>query len=145
MGKNLANCKPSEFLKQTYKIKRSVAEWMDAVDVLAILKQKPQLIATAALPEEERKKAEEANAKIARDQVKKNLSDLLDKALEENAEKTLEVMALCCFIEPEDADNHPMSEYLESLGELISDAGVMSFFTSLVQLGQTDIVTAVKL
>ena len=40
--------------------------------------------------------------------------------------------------EPEDAENHTMSEYLSSIGDLLSDQGVMNFFTSLAQLDQTN-------
>ena len=138
--KNLANCKPSEFLAQTFKIKKSLQDWLDVTQLMKIRKTKPEkLIKLEGLDEDERKKAIEVNKKLTREQMNKNLNEILDKMLNENAEKTLEVMALCCFIEPEDVDNYPMSDYLEALGELMSDKGVLSFFSSLIQLGQTDI------
>ena len=34
--KTLANCKPSEFLKQTNKIRKAAAEWLTATDILEI-------------------------------------------------------------------------------------------------------------
>ena len=138
--KNLANCKPSEFLAQTFKIKKSLQEWLDVTKLMEIRKNKPQgLINLDGLSGEERENAIKENKKKAQDQLKKNLADILDKMLNENAEKTLEVLALCCFVDPADVDNYPMSDYLDSLGELISDKGVLNFFSSLVQLGQTNI------
>lgn len=135
--KNLANCKPSEFLAQTFKIKKSLQEWLDVTKLMEIRKNKPQgLINLDGLSGEERENAIKENKKKAQDQLKKNLADILDKMLNENAEKTLEVLALCCFVDPTDVDNYPMSDYLDSLGELISDKGVLNFFSSLVQLGQ---------
>lgn len=143
--KNLANCKPSEFLAQTFRIKNSVQEWLDLTEIMQIRKNMPSnLIKLDNLSGEDREKAIAENKKLMEKQIKKNLGDMLDKMLKENAEKTLEVLALCCFVEPEEVDNHPMSEYLESIGELISDKGVLSFFTSLVQLAQTNIGIASK-
>ena len=135
--KNLANCKPSEFLAQTFKIKKSLQEWLDVTKLMEIRKNKPQgLINLDGLSGEERENAIKENKKKAQDQLKKNLADILDKMLNENAENTLEVLALCCFVDPADVDNYPMSDYLDSLGELISDKGVLNFFSSLVLLGQ---------
>lgn len=143
--KNLANCKPSEFLAQTFRIKKSVQEWLDVTEIMEIRKNMPtNLIKLDNLSGDARETAIAENKKLMEKQVKKNLGDMLDKMLEENAEKTLEVLALCCFVEPEDVDNHPMSEYLESIGELISDKGVLSFFISLVQLAQTNMGIASK-
>jgi len=135
--KNLANCKPSEFLAQTLKIKRTVKEWMDINDIMKLRKTVPaNLIPLDNLKGEERNKAIVFNKKLVKEQGLKNFDMILDKVLGENPDKTLEVLALCCFVEPEDVDNHPMSEYLEAIGELLSDQGVLSFFTSMVQLGQ---------
>ena len=136
--KNLANCTPREFLKQTFRIKKSVAKWLEDTDILSIRKTIPVLIPTDNLEGEEKKKAQEENKKKVQKQLTKNFMDMLDKILDEHADETVEVLALCCFVEPEDADNHTMSEYLESIGELLSDSGVISFFTSLAQLDQTD-------
>ena len=143
--KNLANCKPSEFLAQTFKIKKSVQEWLDVIEIAQIKKKMPVgIIKLDGLSGEDRANAIAANKKLMEAQMKKNLGELLDRMLSENAEKTLEVLALCCFVEPAEVDNYPMGEYLESIGELLSDKGVLSFFISLVQLAQTDIGIASK-
>lgn len=138
--KNLANCTPREFFAQSVKIKRSVEEWLDVTKIMDLRKTKPaNLIKVEGLSDEAKAKAIEENNRLWKEQSKKNLSMLFDRMFEENAEKTIEVMALCCFVDPADIDNHTMSEFLKSIGELMSDEGVISFFISLVQLGQTDI------
>lgn len=123
--KNLANCKPSEFLKQTNKIRKSVSKWLADTDVLNIRKRMPNIPDDAT--DEERQQAIEG-------QAKKNLNALLDAILEEHPDETLELLALLCFVEPEDVDNYEMTEYLTSFNELINNKAVLSFFISLTQL-----------
>lgn len=135
--KNLANCTPREFFKQTYRIKKSVEKWLELTDVLNIRKNMPTMIPVKNLEGEAKQRAQEENKKLVRNQIKKNLLDILDKVMDEYADETIEILALCCFVEPEDADNHSMSEYLNALGDLIADEGVINFFTSLAQLDQS--------
>ena len=130
--KNLANCKPSEFLVQTNRIRKSVAKWLTVTEIHEIRKRVPKFDENMS-PEE--------RTKVKGEQMRKNMADILDAILEKHPEETLEVMALACFIEPEDADNHPMSEYLDSIRELISNESVLSFFTSLASLGNSGILT----
>lgn len=139
--KNLANCTPREFLKQTYRIKKSAEKWLELTDILNIRKNMPTLIPVKNLEGEAREKAQAENKRLLSKQITKNLMDIMDKILDEHADETIEILSLCCFVEPEDADNHTMSEYLASLGELLADEGVMSFFTSLAQLEQRDTKT----
>ena len=136
--KNLANCTPREFFKQTYRIKKSVEKWLELTDVLNIRKNMPTMIPVKNLEGEAKQRAQEENKKLVRNQIKKNLLDILDKVMDEYADETIEILALCCFVEPEDADNHSMSEYLNALGDLIADEGVINFFTSLAQLDQSN-------
>ena len=126
--KNLANCKPTEFLKQTNRIRKVAEKWLTDTDVMKIRKSKPEIPDGAT---------EEEKTRLIQNQVKKNLSKMLDAILETSSEETLELMALLCFVEPEDVDDHEMSEYIEAISELISNTAVLSFFTSLVRLGQT--------
>ena len=134
--KNLANCTPREFLKQTYRIKKCVEKWLKETDLLNIRKNIPVLQSVNGLEGEAKEKVIQENKKAVQKQVMANLMDMLDKVLDKNADDTIELLALCCFVEPEDAENHTMSEYLESIGELLSDQGVLNFFTSLAQLDQ---------
>ena len=125
--KTLANCNPKEFLAQTNKIRKHVSSWLELTKVLEIRKHKPEIPADAT-PEEKR-------ALIAA-QAKKNISDMLDAALDEHPEETAELLGLMCFIEPEDLENHKMTEFLAAAYELISCPEVISFFTLLTQQDQ---------
>ncbi len=125
--KNLANCKPSEFLKQTNRIRRSVENWLTVTDIMNIRKTLPKF--EEGMTQEQRDEAVMA-------QVKTNLSRMFDSMLEIHAEETLELLALVCFIEPEHVDDYPMNEYLDAVNELLNDKAVIGFFTSLVKLGQ---------
>lgn len=130
--KNLANCKPSEFFVQTNKIRKSVAKWLTVTEIHEIRKR---------LPKYDDKMDAEERSKIRREQMQKNMKAILDAVLEKHPMETIEIMALACFIDPKDADNHPMSEYLKSISELMADESVLSFFTSLVSLGNSGILT----
>ena len=125
--KNLANCKPSEFLRQTNRIRHYVQKWMDITDIPNIRKKLPQIPEGAT--EEERKK-------LIREQSVKNLGEMLDAALEEHPEETMGVLALACFIPVEEAENHPMDFYFDSISEIMESEGTIRFFTSLVSLAQ---------
>lgn len=125
--KNLANCKPSEFLRQTNLIRKSVANWLDVTKVLRIRKNRP-LISEGMTDEEKRAAIEK--------QTSKNIQDMLDSIMEEHPDKTLEILALMCFVDPKDVDNHEMSEYLESFAELIGNKSVINFLLSLTRLDQ---------
>ena len=63
-------------------------------------------------------------------------------AMEECPDETLELLALICFIEPENVDDYSVAYYLNNLTDIISDKDVLGFFTSLAQLGQTGIFSA---
>lgn len=124
--KNLANCSPKEFLIQTNKIRKQAAHWMDITQVMEIRKVLPD---TDGLEPEEKAKAISA-------QAKKNISDMLDAALEANVDETVELLGMLCFVAPEEANDHPVTEYLAAFSEIINCPEVVGFFTSLMQLGQ---------
>lgn len=128
--KNLSTCKPSEFLAQTIKIKNLVKDWLDATKILDIRKNMPKI--DKNLSAEERTKA-------IVNQALGNWSDMLDKMFIDNAEKTLALIALVNFVEPENVDDYEMGDYLESIGQLLNDERVLSFFISLVRLNQKNI------
>lgn len=136
--KNLANCTPSEFLKQTNLIKKSVEKWLKATDIMEIRKRMPKGMpeVTADMSTSEKQKVLEKRQKMLREQSSKNLSAMLDAMLEEHPQETLEVLALCCFVEPEKVDDNPMSYYLRSVYEMVEDDAVKDFFTLLMSLAQ---------
>lgn len=131
-NKNLANCKPSEFLKQTYKIKKSVEKWLTDTDILNIRKKLPDPVVSDDLTKEE---AESERNRRIREQMKSNFMAILDAILDTHADETLEVLALLCFVEPENVDDHEIGFYLDNFSEIINNQSVIGFFTSLAQLG----------
>ena len=141
--KNLANCKPSEFLRQTNRIKKSVENWLTVTDIMNIRKNMPKIDTTpdnATI--EEKDKIVKENMDRYRQQAKKNLSRMLDAILEDHPDETLELLALICFVEPKNVDDHPMDEYLQAITDMITNQAVIGFFTSLVRLGQMNTSTA---
>lgn len=138
--KTLANCKPTEFLKQTNKIRKSVEKWLKVTEIMNIRKGAPVLKKiTDEMTEEERKATFNENQEISRAFAFDKLSTMLDAIMEEHPDETIELLALMCFIEPQDADNHPISEYLSAFTEIISDKTVLDFLSSLIRLANSDI------
>ena len=124
--KNLANCKPSEFLKQTNKIRKSVSKWLTDTDIMNIRKRRVNIPDDAT---------EEEKARVIREQAKINVNDMLEAILDEHPDETLELLALLCFVDPAHVDDYVVTDYLESFNEIINDTAVLSFFTSLMRLG----------
>lgn len=141
--KNLANCKPSEFLRQTNKIKKAVERWLTDTDILNIRKTAPDIIIVdETASETEQEKVRAANREKAKAQAKANLSRMVDAIAEEHPDETLELLALLCFVEPEHVDDYPMTEYLASIADMMTNEAVISFFTSLARLAQMGISAA---
>lgn len=142
--KNLVTCKPTEFIKQTNRIRKAAERWMKNIGVADIRSRRIEGIEPIT-PQMDAKEVMEVrlrNAKRVSDQSKRNMRDMIEAALEKYPEDTLELLALACFVEPEDVDNHRISFYLANLADILSDREVISFFTSLVQLEQTGILKA---
>ena len=123
--KTLASCTPREFLVQSNKIRKSVANWLSLTKVLEIRKKLPDLPKNAT--EEERRKAMTA-------QIKANASAMLDAVLDEHPNETAELLGLMCFIEPDDLDNHKMTEFFGAIAEMLSSPEIIDFFISLAKL-----------
>lgn len=138
--KNLANCKPSEFLKQTLRIKRLVEKWLTSEDIKEIRKRLPEkekILQT--MTKEEQGEIMIRNQKAQQEQMMKNFMDILDIMLDKKFDETLAVIALCCFVEPENVDDYPLEDYLGSIADLLENPNVLRFFVSVAQLGQTNI------
>lgn len=131
--KNLANCGPREFMRQTAKIRHAVEKWLKLTDVLNIRDKLPKI--ADDLPADERDKAFEERGK----QV---ISMVLDAIMDEHPDETADLLALCCFIDPEKVDDYPMSDYLGAITEMVNNEDVVRFFTSLMRLARTLGLTA---
>lgn len=143
-SKNLATCKPSEFLRQTCRIRKSVEKWLEKTKIMEIRSRKVEGLQKIPADADVDTVAEirRENAKKITAQQRKNFNDMLTAALEECPDETLELLGAICFIEPEDVDNHKVTFYLNNLAEIMSDEDVLGFFTSFAQLGQTGILKA---
>ena len=134
--KTLATCKPTEFLSQANKIKKYAEKWIKDTKIIEIYERQPTLETVPADGTvEEKREAFNRNKQKAKEQTRQNLSDIFDSILETNPDETMTLIALCCFVEPNDIDNHKVGEYLTAIAELIGDEAVISFFTSLARLG----------
>lgn len=141
--KNLATCTPREFLKQTNRIRKSAEKWMNVTDIINIRNRKVEGL--QKIPKDdflEATRIRKENAEKIAEQSAKNLNDILNAALEEHIDETLEILALACFVEPENVDDYKISFYLRNLSDILSDKDVLGFFTSLAQLEQTGILKA---
>lgn len=124
--KTMANCTTAEFLRQSNKIRHAVAEYLDFTKILDIRKNKP--VFTDGMTDDEKKAAINA-------QAKKNISKMLDNALEENAEATTRILALLCFVD--DAEEAEKLDPFELLDVVLSER-VLNFFTRLMRSGLID-------
>lgn len=128
--KTLANCNPREFLVQTNRIRKAVANWLSLTKVLEIRKNLPQL--SGDVSPEERKAAMAT-------QMRKNAMAMLDAILDEHPNETAELLGLMCFIEPSDLDNHSMTEFVGAIAEMINSQEIIDFFISLARLESINI------
>ena len=120
--KSLANCKPTEFFTQTNRIRKSVEKWLTDTDIINIRNRIPAYeAAPKGATAEERKAVIERNAEKQRKQASENAKAMLDAIMEAHPEETLEVLALCCFVEPDHIDDFPVRDYIATFTELISD------------------------
>lgn len=124
--KSIANCKPTEFAKQTNVIRHYVEKWLKDIQFADIRKHLP------VIPEGV---TEAEKNELIRKQNYKNFSDMLDAALDQYPEETMGLLALCCFLPAEDVDNHPVSMYFEVIADILANETVMDFFISLAKLG----------
>lgn len=133
--KNLATCKPTEFVAQTAKIKEAVSNWIEAIDLMKIRGTQPkyETIPIDSTPEQ-RAEIIKKNAELQRKQTMKNLNKILDKMLLEHPKETLDVLALCCFVEPEHVDDYTIDEYLQCIMDMMQNKSVMNFFSLLAQV-----------
>ena len=123
--KNLANCKPSEFLKQTNLIRKSVERWMTVTDIMSIRADLPEIPKDMPVGE---------GRKLIAEHARKNVSRIMDNIMDKHPDETLEILALCCFVEPDHVDDYAVTDYLESFSDIMENEAVLRFFTSLVRL-----------
>ena len=122
--RTIANLSGVEFLRAINRTRHAVEKLMKVTDVLNIWKKNPAFTGEET-PEERHE--------MAREQVKKNLNDVLDTLLEKHPEETYEcIMALCVRDEGEPEPDG--IELVMAAFSLIADKRVLDF---LLQLGKS--------
>lgn len=136
--KNLANCTPVEFLRQTNKIRHFAADWLELTKIFELKKKAVEI--TDDMTDDELESAKNENRK----RMKEAISDMLDVALDTHAEETAKLLGLLCFVDPDHINDHKITVYLKEIGEIISDKDVIDFFISLMRLDQIGILNVPK-
>lgn len=125
--KTIANLNGVEFLRAINRTRHAVEKLMKVTDVLNIWKKTPEIKGDET-PEELHEKH--------RNQIKKNLNDILDSLLEKHPEETYEcIMALC--VKDEGEPEPDGIELIMAAFNLISDKRVLDF---LLQLGKSGLI-----
>ena len=123
--KTIANLNGVEFLRAINKARHAVEKLLSVTGVLKIRKNVPNFTGNET-PEEK--------AEMEREQVKKNLNDMLDSLLETHPEETYEcIMALCVRDEGEPEPDG--IEILMAAFSLIGDKRVLDFLSQLGKSG----------
>jgi hypothetical protein len=90
---------------------------------------------TNDMSEEDKEAAKERNRVALIEQAQENLSEMLDKMLDDYPEQTLEVIGLINFIDKSELDNYKMVDLMANTLEMLEDEAVMGFFGLLMRLG----------
>lgn len=133
--KSLATCNPSEFFKQTILLSNKIAKWFNDSKIFEIRAKTPKYItASPDSTPEERADIIRKNAEIEKKQALENFIELINNMFDANAKETLEILALCCFVEPEHVNDYPMTEYLGCIMDMFEDENVSRFFSFAAQI-----------
>lgn len=130
LTKNLARCKPSEGFAQMVKIRKLAEKWIKEVGFAEIYRKAPEFKPFRPdMTDDEATALKAENARIKAEQGLSNFLEMFDKMFAEYPQDTLSLMALCCFVEPEDVDNYEMADFIEAVYEMATDKAVINFFT----------------
>lgn len=124
--KTLANCSNVEFMRQANKIRKAVSKYLKDTKVLDIAKIR------TIIPEDA---TDEKKRELAKEQYFKNVSDILDSVLDENAEATVAILGLMCFKEGKEVDELSPADLLTAALDMLANERVMSFFIKLKNSG----------
>lgn len=134
--KTLANCTPREFVAQTVKIKKAAEKWLKQTDIIKIRKRIPENLPTVeeGMTPSDVENIMARRKEIIREKAMENMSAIFDACFEEHPEETLEVIALCCFLDPEKLDEYETADLLNAAMEMAENETVIRFFTLLMRL-----------
>lgn len=118
--KHLANCTHREFLKQAMRIRHPFRAWLERNGIPAIRARRPEGY-------DDMTEQEKLDAMIA--QARENARDIIEAALEKDFDRSIEILCLATFTDPENFDDHTLAEYIEAVTAMMNDPGVRGFFT----------------
>lgn len=123
--KTLANCRAAEFLRQANKIRKVAKEYYDALNISGIRDR----LASKYAAQDEAGKETTAHEFV---------SEILDAVLDENAEKTVEIIGMVAFLEPDEAQELEPAEMFDILFNCLTSERTMDFFIKMASLGGKD-------
>lgn len=118
--KHLANCTHREFLKQAMILRQPFKAWLERTGIPEIRARRPEGYDDMTAEEKLTANIEQARA---------NMPDIIAAALERDFDRSIEILCLATFTEPDAFDDHTLLEYIEAVNEMMNDAGVRNFFT----------------
>ena len=118
--KHLANCTHREFLKQAMRLRAPFKAWLERTGIPEIRARRPEGY-------DDMTAEEKLAANI--EQGRKNMPEIIAAALEKDFDRSIEILCLATFTDPEAFDEHTLDEYILAVNEMMSDPGVRNFFT----------------
>ena len=134
--KTLLTCTPREFLVQTNRMKKAVEQWATATDIKKLFSQKADGIESLTGDETRDTAIKERNTERVQAQRRLNLSAIMDAALEEHTDETLEIIAMMFFMSVEELNKLQAREMMVSLNAMLNDEAIVGFFSTLFSAGR---------
>ena len=125
--RTIANLSGVEFLRAINRTRHSVGELMTVTDLMRIWKKMPTFTGNET-PEERHK--------MARKQLFKNLSEILDELLDTHAEETYKCIMAMCILDEGEPEPDGIALGMAAFS-LIGDKRVLDF---LLQLGKSGLI-----
>lgn len=123
--RTIANLNGVEFLRAINRTRHAVEKLMQSTDIMSIWKKMPTFNGD---------ETEEQRHKMAREQVKKNLNEILDTLLEKKPEETMECIMALCVLDEGEPEPDGIALVMAAF-ELISDQRVLDFLFKLGKSG----------
>ena len=134
--KTLANCTPREFVVQTVRIKKAAEKWLKLTDIIKIRKRVPENLPEVkeGMTPSDVENIMARRKELIREKAMENMSAIFDACFEEHPEETLELIALCCFLDPGKIDEYKTADLMSAALDMAEDETVIRFFTLLMRL-----------
>lgn len=124
--KHLANCTNTELLKQSVQIRPLLREWLQRTGIPAIRARRPEGLGS---PEGKDGEWSQAQREALIAQGRANTRDIIDAALTNDFEGTVELLCMATFTPRERFDDNPLSDYIAAINEIMRSDEVSGFFT----------------